>query len=625
MFDTIRMVLHSGAFHNSAASREHNRAWKKFWVQLFTISPESKTRVTSRLEWRRMQWKDPEYVKQVIIHGDNPGKEYQMVHWNVKHQPSSNYFVNYQLHDHYMIFELSMPKYMWGNNIAMSVTSADSPKWTYLNRDWEKNIDEAYGILKGFIKMFFKENFMNDQVGDLEPARLHMAYLELTRVDICFNQIFRDKYGVPKYQDYQKNKRLPNLRSTSKTFKEYGTTIMVNRHNYYFKIYQKGAEYRANDKKEHLKFNRIMNSDMWTLSNKDRKKRAFFWETETFRDAQGFPIPQKVPDGAEERWHREAAEEIKEYKKQNRYNEIDWMEDLSDRILRYEITFRNNGGMSDLYKRFVFRRNDREWQANKQYYNELNNRTRAGTDFSYCSTDERRFYKDFRGRLTKHHRFFPWATEDTIQHGISGDPDGKDHVEAYFSARLLKTMIGQFKQLFDLFQVEEIPGVTKLMEDMEVHNEEVLEKRERYAHLRYVIGPEGQILKNKQGKPMVKEGAISPREWTEKTGLKLNRMEMIGYFRSLERYSDFDMWKRKEKLTRAEINKIKKKLLILGVSKKAETMMPIYDTPCNDFTNYYFEEDKRNNIVQTINGQLHYDPNYGIPMLKGENRWRQVC
>ena len=184
MIDTIRMILYSGAWDLSLVAKEHNRAWKKFWVQLFYISPDSKTRVTSRLPWRRMQWREPEYLKKVILHGDNPGGEYEMVHWNVKHVPSSNYFVNYQLYGDYMIFEFSIPKYCWGNNIAQFVTSSENPKWSYLHRDWEKNIDEAYDNLRAFIKVFFAENFMKNDLGILGK----IGMLNLNRFIIRFKE-----------------------------------------------------------------------------------------------------------------------------------------------------------------------------------------------------------------------------------------------------------------------------------------------------------------------------------------------------------------------------------------------------------------------------------------------------
>jgi hypothetical protein len=110
---------------------------------------------------------------------------------------------------------------------------------------------------------------------------ISMRDISVRRVDFCYNQYFASRYDALKYLDNQKELLPKYARSTKNDFRNYETSLMYTTSRYSFKIYHKGTEFFKNDRKK---------------------------------------LAEKNPTG----------------------ETIPFLQDQADRMLRYEVTFRNS-------------------------------------------------------------------------------------------------------------------------------------------------------------------------------------------------------------------------------------------------------------------------------------------
>lgn len=137
--------------------------------------------------------------------------------------------------------------------------------------------------------------------------------IELTRLDFCYNQFFNSKNDAITYLTEQKELLKKHARSTKNDYRNYETSLLYVTKRYSFKIYHKGTEFKKHDKKQLIK---------------------------------------KNPTG----------------------ETLDTLQDISDRILRYEVTFRKaqmdylfeQNELHNKYLPYIFN------QQNHQYVRQFN-------------------------------------------------------------------------------------------------------------------------------------------------------------------------------------------------------------------------------------------------------------
>lgn len=213
--------------------------------------------------------------------------------------PSSHYTLLYNIDDKrgHVDFNFSIPKYVFGTNIHQFIPHK-------FDNDlmseimWSDNVNE--NIDEGYYRLmrFIKQFFESMNIG------IRWYDVQIMRLDMCFNQIFSSKDEALLVLEQQK--RIARKRQTSSTddMFPFNTSLYYVGEGYSQKIYWKGAEFRNNDKKELIKI------------NEKNGKQKF---------------------------------------------EIQRLEELADRTLRYETTFRSSW-MSDRYRRNIFRKNCSIWQ-----------------------------------------------------------------------------------------------------------------------------------------------------------------------------------------------------------------------------------------------------------------------
>ncbi|HEY8657511.1 MAG TPA: phage/plasmid replication protein [Hanamia sp.] len=179
------------------------------------------------------------------------------------HIPSSNYDLSYfyNITQDFITFEFSIPKYLYGTNIVQFV------------RFFSQDCDVIYDLLIDLVNGFFRKY-------TYEP--IDMADVELTRLDLCYNQFFNSKYDALSYLGEQKELLSKFCRNSKNDFRTYDTSLLYVTKRYSFKIYHKGTEFKKNDRKELIKKNPTKHSldDLQDISD-----RILRYEI-TFRKAQ---------------------------------------------------------------------------------------------------------------------------------------------------------------------------------------------------------------------------------------------------------------------------------------------------------------------------------------------------
>jgi hypothetical protein len=159
-------------------------------------------------------------------------------HVNASNHYTFAYFVNYTMD--FIEFNFSIPKYTYGSNVLMFVDHLGHRDYTYhFCSELEHNIERSFTLLEKFLEGFFKNEFLFLEI-DYKDVEVH-------RIDVCFNQVFRSKQDAIKYLEYQKRQRKKYSRDEEGVMKDYATSLMYVTKRYSAKIYHKGSEYEKND------------------------------------------------------------------------------------------------------------------------------------------------------------------------------------------------------------------------------------------------------------------------------------------------------------------------------------------------------------------------------------------
>jgi len=149
-------------------------------------------------------------------------------HYVASSHYSINCFENYERD--FIEVNVSVPKYVFGTNVFQFVDKPDETPWHV----WTKF-----------------ERWIRDLFLYLFPGLPDYSDVEINRIDMCFNQVFRSKEAALKYLSNQKEMQVKWARSERNRFSSYGsTTIQSNTDDYSFKIYHKGTEFMIKDFKE---------------------------------------------------------------------------------------------------------------------------------------------------------------------------------------------------------------------------------------------------------------------------------------------------------------------------------------------------------------------------------------
>lgn len=237
---------------------------------------------------------------------------------------------------------------------------------------------------------------------EFPECRLVKELTEVNRIDLCYNQVFRTKADSFDYLNQVRKFRKKFSRDTSRMF-NYTSSFSYVTDRYSFKVYHKGTEYRRHDRRKHLQINREQNRPV-------------------------FPVDQ--------------------------------LQALSDRILRYEATFRSSF-LSYTFDQYLLKPHCEHFQEGKKYFTMLQNHPERRSQLSPQQKYLSKLYKSYVD--TK--KVFVWKVRKNEREIIEHTPyhlvkqmnlrDLPRITHAPFSEELFGKLADKFYSFLDEFRVLE--------------------------------------------------------------------------------------------------------------------------------------------------------------------------
>lgn len=421
MIDTIEFRIHDLKHHQALATfldKSHSNQGKSVLMR-----PHNDVD-----EWPIEQ----KLAHKKILRFHDTGNTHEVAHfYELK---SSHYTVAYciDILRDFIKFNVAIPKYAYGTNILHYNTSPKHRAFSFFNHSSiENNLNEVYDRVLTFFDKFFTAEF-----GTINIDR---AFVEINRVDLCFNQMFDSKADALEYFSQLQKVRKKFSRDSSNSSRDWKTSLTYVTPKWSFKVYHKGAEFKKHDSKKLLALNEAGQAT--------------------------FDVP--------------------------------FYQEWADKILRYEMTFRNSY-ISYLYMSRIFRKDCHLWQAGvKLYKTHKSALERAKTENLNPSKKKGLTYAEYRKTLTGHdlklikyvsgfrnrtkkfylsNEGFDLDFDTDTDHGTfdkwPGRPETFDQ-GAKFSRRLLRVMCGKFLDVLKEYRLELYQDSTSVLARLDDYNTKI--------------------------------------------------------------------------------------------------------------------------------------------------------
>lgn len=333
------------------------------------------------------------------------------------------YLINYT--KDFIEFNFSIPKYKYGTNILMFIEHENDRDFKfYQSAELEYNIENCYNLFISFLHKFFHDEFILCKPVDWKDV-------EIFRIDVCFNQLFRSREDALRYLEYQRSITKKYARNEDGVMRDYNTALMYVTKMFSAKIYHKGTEYQKNDLKQHLRIN-------------EQKGKEYF-KTDKF---QAF----------------------------------------SNKMLRYELTIRN-GLINYLHKHNIFRKNCKFFKSDYRTYmiveNAQQKNIRLSKKIGSLPDDQKEQYlrehpyekipKDFKQihksvtKLITRRRYFKIEVDElSYDFNRKTIPFNSDDVK--FCPNVLKLCLKKLVEFIKEYQIKELPAEEIVRQHIEYYN-----------------------------------------------------------------------------------------------------------------------------------------------------------
>ncbi|MFT7442645.1 MAG: hypothetical protein ACI9Q3_001019 [Maribacter sp.] len=556
------------------------------------------------------------------------------------------YLINYE--NGYIDFTFSIPKYLYGHNLAQFVPQYESKLFrknssTITQWDTQKNL--LFPRLNKFLYAFLQDLFFSLEL-EYEP---NMNYIELVRIDLCYNQYFDTKEIALGYLDEQKKLQKKSKIYSPETNTDYKTTIAWRTQNgNYFKIYHKGTEYinqKHGDFKKHQKINNEF-LDYWY-------KETFKEQTKNISQNDAFAVynKKKSPSFKMKSDYKRHQTQIKNLHKKSVTKENYFIsdeelenmrevliesEDLQpidtlflknemDKILRYEVSISGKYA-SYQFKNYVYRSKCPIHIEAKKVYKKVKRQLESPERFTIkIPTYHMTLYKMFHKWVNKANCLVLSKNPLLYSHcrRAGSDFDKLSNVyqitDAYrelglgtildkgsvgvFSKTHLNHLVDNFKKIINDFQLEELEPFDDLLKRVIRYNENVEQNKiifnsKSLASL-FFINPKYKIkfdkLSLKKNPDYIKRTDLLTESEQQNQGLrKVSYTDMLQFFNLMEdeKLTPFQI-QEKLNLTKGQFYRRKKNLKLLGISERSVNMkIPI--KPKLNFDTYYFKTSGHN-------------------------------
>lgn len=316
------------------------------------------------------------------------------------HTPSSHYDVSYilKLEKNCVDINFSIPKYLYGHSISQFVYNphTTSPHFNGFDKSFLEDTSDWYNQFVIITKDFFRSVFLD--------ININYEFVEVVRIDLAFNQYFKSKGEALRVASLMAKKSNSEVRGKLgrkeySTEEQGGTGFSSIQRNMYYKVYHKGTEFKTvGDKKRLERHNRITN----------HKRSAYLKELGI--------NPQKLTKKDKEIMNERS--EYFDFDKAFKLYDIDELQKEADLILRHEIRFVPKS-MSRLFKKEIFRKNDKDYNDKIYHYKKLNAKNKRyilkNHPIDKLTREEQKDYSSTKRILDKRHRFFLKVNDNVKQ------------------------------------------------------------------------------------------------------------------------------------------------------------------------------------------------------------------
>lgn len=550
------------------------------------------------------------------------------------------YLLNYERG--YMDFEFSIPKYLYGHNLAQFIPQADSrlfKKNTNIT-EWETQKNILFKRFNSFIYAFLQDLFYSMEL-EYQP---NMNYVELVRFDLCYNQYFESKELALAYMNEQKKLQKKSKIYNPDTNADFKTTIAWRTQNgNYFKIYHKGSEYinqKHGDFKKHVAINNAF-LDLYHKNKLSKKQKGVLYN-EAFYLTQDEKVKSKLEEESYKKHEKNVKNLLKKSVNGETFHITDaelqsikstllrsedlqpintrFLKDEMDKILRYEVSITGKYA-SYQFKNYVFRKNCPIHKEAKKIYKKVKNQ---------LESPERLDIKIPKYHMTLYKTFHKWLNKSNTMvlsrnsllenhcRKAGFDFDKLSNVyqisDAYkemcmgtdleqssigiFNNAYLVHMVDKFKKTILDFQITELEPFDTLLKRVIRFNENVEENKSLFNsksisslisfnpkyNARYQ-----KILLRKNASAILRTDLLTESDKQNRGLQKINFSDMSQLFNLMEdeKLSVHEI-QEKLSLTKGQYYRRRKNLKLLGISEN-HIAMKIPIKPKIDFYTYYFK------------------------------------
>lgn len=420
--------------------------------------------------------------------------------------PSSLSAVTFKINENggYIDFNLSIPKYLYSHSLAEFIPQAGSSLFFNSVDMQSYNVQRKY-LFERIHK--FLDRFIMDLCKMFKlDCLLNKEYIELRRIDLCYNQYFESKEDALLILEEQKkiakikSTNANNKRETFKTSLTYFTSSGA-----YFKIYHKGSEYvssKFGDLKKHTDFNKeylekyIRNNSPIENKIENDLKRLDLVHDLFDNKIKGKPISYNKD------LQTEINKTAKLVKKHQPFK-VEFLKNEMDKVLRYEISLRGDF-FAHNYKTKVFRKNCETYQDLKKvhslvhsYFNSQKdlkvNRQQLKDYKSYNKFIKRKVSLTF-SRNKKQNDFivkdkFHAYNKKTLEYRLEMLPYEhtllRDKDVGVFNDDFLQVCINYFIKTVKSFQVEKLSNFDDVLSKVKTYNDGVNKRVDVYNSLNH--------------------------------------------------------------------------------------------------------------------------------------------
>jgi hypothetical protein len=525
------------------------------------------------------------------------------------------FMINYE--GGFVDFEFSVPKYLYGHNLAQFVPQSRSSlakEHSLYIKSVATQRDLLFDRLNRFIKLFFKDLWFNLNIHiDKETGELYepnFDYIELKRVDLCYNQYFDTKEDSLLYLDSQKKFARKSKIYSPDTNMDFKTTLAYRTQNgNYFKIYHKGTEYinqkhgdfhkhqKVNDNFLHY-YNKTIPKQVNIEESFDLKKKTKLFkpltdkELETVKtlfksDTQGKAF---LLSDSEYSYFKPFIDSVH---KKLPFN-TKFLKNEMDKILRYEMSI-SGKALSYYYKNNVFRKNCKTHQRFKRIYKSVKNdleclHTRNDQSINIPNY-AMKIYKDFHKWNNRVCALTLTNKSLIINNSVNGARDYSGISDTYNIGQIYKELgLGSLLETKDTYHFNNLflkYCVNHFFKEVERFQ---IKEIEPFDNLKKRVVRFNTIVENNRLNDI---GIVKWNKLKESEKIKRN-FKTVNYANIQQLYDllyneKLSLHEIREKLllTDSQYHRRKKDLMMIGLTENHISMTKKIKTS-TDFTNYYY-------------------------------------